>query len=129
MTTKTSIRGNKPKTNVETGLYAGRKSFGGKDGLGKCVESQVNQFDEDKHAANYDNEVKSDWRRGDDVGGKGGIPGVTDKPLFDNDKTRAGNAKPISTGGSDTQKSPFSGASKATAAESDWSADYKPNKV
>lgn len=110
-----NTRGNKPRTSVESGLYSGRKSFGGEDGLGKCDPSVLATPDQTaEHAKGYDNIVKSDWRRGDDVGRGGGAPGVQDRPGFDNDTSRAGNAKPISTGGSNASKSPFSAAHKVS---------------
>ena len=86
---------------VEPGLYAGRKSGSGKDGLPKCDEHEENQFVEDKHAPGYDN-IVPDARRSNDAHGV--------NPNFDSDAPRK---VPKSTGGGgNTEKSPFSAAGK-----------------
>jgi hypothetical protein len=121
----TTKGGNKPRTGiVETKLYSGRAGT-----IFKTKDEHGNQGPaDDQHGPKYDNIVKSDWRRGDDVGGSfgSGVAGVTNRKGFDRDKTRAGNDAPISTGGANCEKSPFSAAHKAAKAESDWSSDYKP---
>jgi hypothetical protein len=112
-------KGNKPKTNVESGLYAGRKSFPGKDGLlkGDPPPGLATPDPTVEHNPGYCPEVPMARRSND----RHGV-----NPNFDVSDARKGNDAPSSKGGRESFPSPFSGASKATKAESDWSADYKP---
>jgi hypothetical protein len=114
---------------VSTNFYSGRKSFGGKDGLGKFKDEHAPQFENDQRIDANSGDVPRGWMRGDDIGGGGGAPGISDnKPYFDQDKSRKGNDKPMMKGGENSSRNSFSSANNATSAESDWSADYKPTK-
>jgi len=119
---------------VSTNFYGDRPSFGGADGLGKYnlnehVPLSEGDPETTQRAKNYSNDVKRGWMLGDDVGGKGGAPGIGDnKPYFDQDKSRAGNSKPMMKDGGNCEKSPFSSAKHATSADSDWTTNYKPRK-
>jgi hypothetical protein len=120
-----AITGNKPKTNVEKGLYTGRKSGPGPNGTGEFGESGLATPDPTSaHGKGYGGDVPA-ARRPRQSGDTDGM-----NRFFDHDSSRKGNAAPISKDGGNTEKSPFSDAAKATkAAESDWDSNYKPNKV
>jgi len=117
-----ATRGNKPRTGIiETKLYAGRKSGPGPNGTGEFGKRGLATPDPaSEHGKGYGGDVPAARRprQGGDTDGM--------NPNFDHSTARAGNAAPSDRGG-DTERSPFSAASKATkAVESDWSADYKP---
>jgi len=113
--------------------YSGRTSHGGADGLGeyriegiKAGEEWMPQDKESRRIDYASGDVKPGWLRG----GARGAPGVTDeRPNFDKSPARKGNSQPMSVDGGNMEKSPFSPASKATSAESDWNPNYKPNKA
>lgn len=114
--------GNKPK-NVDN-PYTGRTRPSRKEWMGDCAgrDAQKSQFPEDQQAKGYGgDDIAKGWFRDGD--------GATDKPNFDRDKSRKGNDAPSSKGGRESFPSPFSAASKAAKAESDWNPTYTPNKV
>lgn len=115
----------KPRKSVEAGIYSGTTSHGGADGLGKFKDEHLPQ---DKQSGMID-PCSGDVPKGWLTGGSKGIGGVTDeRPHFDN-TTRKGNAKPeMKGGGDDGSRNHFSRTSNTKGRESDWSADYKPNK-
>jgi hypothetical protein len=99
--------GNKTKANAAN-PYSGRTSPTRKEWMGDCADrdAQKSQFPEDQQAKDYGgDDIAKGWFRDGDGN-------ACDKPNFDNDKSRAGNAKPISTGGSNASKSPFSAAGR-----------------
>jgi hypothetical protein len=113
----------KPRTGVEAKLYSGRTSHGSPDGLGKG--EGIDNFPQNKNdqpLKRNSGDVANGWMRG-----HGGGDGISnDKPHFDQDKTRKGNAAPISKGGENSSRNPFSSASNAAKAESDWNPNYQP---
>jgi len=74
----------------------------------------------DLQAPRYDNRT-SGWLRGQSKGGG------CDRPWFDKSPARK-NDRPISKGGENSSRNPFSSANNAASAESDWNSSYKPTK-
>lgn len=71
------------KDSVRTGQELAKHRYGGVKGHPDANEiakgdSQVTQDPQDRHGANYDNDVPSDWRRG--------MPTAEGKPGFDHRK-------------------------------------------
>lgn len=98
--------GNKPRKNVEAGLYAGRKSFSGPDGLPKGESKGADnypQFENDQCLKRNQGDVPDDRRPSENS--RHGL-----NPAFDSDEPRV-HAKSLG-GGGNAEKSPFSAAGK-----------------